>query len=111
MGLATGFGPTLGIPFGRTLTLQVTLLPVMIPDQGGGGSYGVRLQEFLGRNPRARLYLVEGGSASGWDDTWLWGWDPTPGIVSVAAEPDGRRHDRTRALRRSDRRGRRTRRT
>jgi len=21
---------------------------------------------------------------------WLWGWDPTPGIVSVAAEPDGR---------------------
>ena len=24
------------------------------------------------------------------EDTWLWGWDPTPGIVSVAAEPDGR---------------------
>jgi len=21
---------------------------------------------------------------------WLWGWDPTPGIVSVHAEPDGR---------------------
>src|SRR4051812_7710693 len=21
---------------------------------------------------------------------WLWGWDPTPGIVSVWAEPDGR---------------------
>ena len=20
---------------------------------------------------------------------WLWGWDPTPGIVSVWAEPDG----------------------
>jgi DNA polymerase elongation subunit (family B) len=23
-------------------------------------------------------------------DAWLWGWDPTPGIVSVWAEPDGR---------------------
>jgi DNA polymerase, archaea type len=23
-------------------------------------------------------------------DEWLWGWDPTPGIVSVWAEPDGR---------------------
>jgi DNA polymerase elongation subunit (family B) len=24
------------------------------------------------------------------EDEWLWGWDPTPGIVSVFAEPDGR---------------------
>ncbi|PTL85902.1 ribonuclease H-like domain-containing protein [Vitiosangium sp. GDMCC 1.1324] len=24
------------------------------------------------------------------EDEWLWGWDPTPGIVSVWAEPDGR---------------------
>jgi DNA polymerase elongation subunit (family B) len=24
------------------------------------------------------------------EDSWLWGWDPTPGIVSVWAEPDGR---------------------
>ncbi|CAM4024579.1 DNA polymerase II [Corallococcus sp. ZKHCc1 1396] len=24
------------------------------------------------------------------EDAWLWGWDPTPGIVSVWAEPDGR---------------------
>jgi DNA polymerase elongation subunit (family B) len=24
------------------------------------------------------------------DDAWLWGWDPTPGIVSVWATPDGR---------------------
>jgi DNA polymerase, archaea type len=24
------------------------------------------------------------------EDDWLWGWDPTPGIVSVWAEPDGR---------------------
>ena len=24
------------------------------------------------------------------EDEWLWGWDPTPGIVSVWAQPDGR---------------------
>jgi DNA polymerase elongation subunit (family B) len=24
------------------------------------------------------------------EDAWLWGWDPTPGVVSVWAEPDGR---------------------
>ena len=24
------------------------------------------------------------------EDAWLWGWDATPGIVSVWAEPDGR---------------------
>src|SRR5262249_40695449 len=24
------------------------------------------------------------------EDEWLWGWDSTPGIVSVWAEPDGR---------------------
>ena len=24
------------------------------------------------------------------EDDWLWGWDPTPGIVSVWAEPGGR---------------------
>jgi hypothetical protein len=24
------------------------------------------------------------------EDEWLWGWDPTPGIVSVWAEADGR---------------------
>src|SRR5687767_6683888 len=24
------------------------------------------------------------------EDDWLWGWDATPGIVSVWAEPDGR---------------------
>ena len=23
-------------------------------------------------------------------DEWLWGWDPTPGIVSVWADADGR---------------------
>ncbi len=26
------------------------------------------------------------------EDAWLWGWDPTPGIVSVWAEVDGRAH-------------------
>ena len=32
-----------------------------------------------------------GGSAPrGIETEWLWGWDPTPGIVSVWAEPDGR---------------------
>src|SRR5215216_7486091 len=24
------------------------------------------------------------------EDEWLWGWDPTPGIVSLWAEPNGR---------------------
>ncbi len=41
------------------------------------------------------------------EDEWLWGWDPTPGIVSVWAEPDGnvwvwRRDPTTRALVRDD---------
>jgi DNA polymerase, archaea type len=39
-------------------------------------------------------------------DEWLWGWDPTPGIVSVWAEPDGRatvwRRGPTRELLRED---------
>jgi DNA polymerase I len=36
------------------------------------------------------------GGLAGWghgmsvQDEWLWGWDPTPGIVSVWAEPSGR---------------------
>ncbi len=38
------------------------------------------------------------------EDEWLWGWDPTPGIVSVWAEPDGsatiwRREPQTNTLR------------
>lgn len=32
--------------------------------------------------PRGRTPLIE--------DEWLWGWDPTPGIVSVWAQSDGR---------------------
>src|SRR3954462_2773628 len=34
-------------------------------------------------DPRPRL------SAEAREDEWLWGWDPTPGIVSVWAEPSG----------------------
>src|SRR5438552_876910 len=42
-------------------------------------------------------------------DEWLWGWDPTPGIVSVHAELDGRatiwrRLPETGELRREDER-------
>src|SRR5258705_1212692 len=35
-----------------------------------------------GNAPRDATSLVE--------DEWLWGWDPTPGIVSVWAEAHGR---------------------
>ncbi len=30
------------------------------------------------------------GFASSMQDEWLWGWDPTPGIVSVWADRSGR---------------------
>jgi DNA polymerase elongation subunit (family B) len=33
---------------------------------------------------------VDVSAATAREDEWLWGWDPTPGIVSVWAEPDGR---------------------
>src|SRR3954466_2724531 len=41
------------------------------------------------------------------EDEWLWGWDPTPGIVSVWADPSGRaliwrRDVQTRALLREE---------
>ena len=32
----------------------------------------------------------ECANSRGTEDEWLWGWDPTPGIVSVWAEADGR---------------------
>ncbi|HEV2457822.1 MAG TPA: hypothetical protein VGS80_05615, partial [Ktedonobacterales bacterium] len=32
----------------------------------------------------------EAGTTTTREDEWLWGWDPTPGIVSVWAERDGR---------------------
>jgi hypothetical protein len=72
-GMATGFGPTLGIPLGQHLSVQLTALPVIVPDAGGGGTGGIRLQQYLGKNPRTRLYLVEGAGLHGWDDSWMWG--------------------------------------
>ena len=39
------------------------------------------------RGARRGWYGVE---VSAREHEWLWGWDPTPGIVSVWAEPDGR---------------------
>lgn len=72
-GLATGFGPMLGLPIGPWLAVQLTALPVLVPEAGGGGSFGLRAQEFLGTNPRARLYLVQGASWTGWDGAGVWG--------------------------------------
>ncbi len=36
------------------------------------------------------LFDDPGDAAASVQDEWLWGWDSTPGIVSVWAEPDGR---------------------
>jgi hypothetical protein len=36
------------------------------------------------------VVLTSTADATAIEDDWLWGWDPTPGIVSVWAEPDGR---------------------
>lgn len=72
-GLATGFGPTLGVPLGPWFAVQLTALPIVVPDAGAGGSVGLRTQQFLGRNPRARMYLVEGASWTGWDGSGIWG--------------------------------------
>src|SRR5215471_21256926 len=33
---------------------------------------------------------MQRADSRGTEDEWLWGWDPTPGIVSVWAEADGR---------------------
>jgi hypothetical protein len=73
LGAATGVGPTLGVPLGRSLDAQLTLLPIVIPDAGAGGSYGLRFRQFIGKNPRSRLYLVQGASATGLGPDWLWG--------------------------------------
>ena len=34
--------------------------------------------------------MPDSNSSQTIQDEWLWGWDPTPGIVSVWADPDGR---------------------
>jgi hypothetical protein len=73
LGAATGFGPTVGIPFGRSFDTQVTLLPIYVPDAAAGGSFGVRFRQFLGKNPRSRMYLVEGAALTGADESWMWG--------------------------------------
>ncbi len=36
------------------------------------------------------LFANSENGVGGTEDEWLWGWDPTPGIVSVWAEADGR---------------------
>jgi hypothetical protein len=71
-GLSTGIGPTLGIPLGQVVSVQLTLLPLVLPDAGAGGSGGVRVLQYLGRNPRSRLYLVEGAAWHGWNGEGLW---------------------------------------
>jgi hypothetical protein len=80
LGAATGFGPTVGIPFGRSLDTQITLLPIYVPDVGGGGSFGLRFRQFLGKNPRARMYLVEGAQFTGGGESWMWGGGVGAGI-------------------------------
>src|SRR5262245_10907509 len=72
-GLTSGLGPTIGIPFTSFLTAELTILPIIIPDNPSGGSGGVRLKQFVGRNPRTRMYFVEGVGAAGWNHDWLWG--------------------------------------
>lgn len=44
----------------------------------------------LDGHPRMGAAPVATLMANPMEDEWLWGWDPTPGIVSVWAEPDGR---------------------
>lgn len=79
-GLTTGVGITFGVPLGRSVALQVTGLPFAIPDQGAGGSIGLRAQQFVGRNPKTRLYFVEGGQGTGFGPDWLWGFGAGAGI-------------------------------
>ncbi|MEM6928078.1 MAG: hypothetical protein AAF602_14190 [Myxococcota bacterium] len=72
-GLATGVGPTFGIPTGNWGRVQLTVLPLYI-DRRAGGSAGLRFKQFLGRNPRTRLYLVEGAAIHGWSSVGnVWG--------------------------------------
>ena len=43
-----------------------------------------------GAVPDAAMMASSSSSSTSMEDEWLWGWDPTPGIVSVWAEPEGR---------------------
>lgn len=89
-GLATGVGPTLGIPIGSSVRVQLTLLPIVIPDVGAGGSAGLRLQQFLGKNPKTRLYLVEGVGVHGWSGGGLWAGGVGLGIETRKRADTGR---------------------
>lgn len=79
-GLTTGFGPTFGIPFGPSFSMQVTGFPLYIPKNGSGGSIGLRLQQFVGHNPRTRLYFTEGVQATGFGPDWMWGFGAGAGV-------------------------------
>ena len=54
-----------------------------LPSKPRSGCYAWRSAPATMRGSRC-------GSVTAIEDEWLWGWDPTPGIVSVWAEPDGR---------------------
>ncbi len=72
-GLATGIGPTFGIPTGNWGRIQLTALPIVF-DRRLSGSAGARFKQFLGRNPRTRLYIVEGAAIHGWSGVGtIWG--------------------------------------
>ncbi|MEN0066752.1 MAG: hypothetical protein AAGA48_31765, partial [Myxococcota bacterium] len=72
-GLATGVGPTFGIPTGQWGRIQLTVLPLVI-NRRFGGSAGARFKQFLGKNPRTRLYIVEGAAVHGWQEVGsVWG--------------------------------------
>ena len=51
---------------------------------------GACIMSVLDCHPQRGTGPVATPMANLMEDEWLWGWDPTPGIVSVWAEPDGR---------------------
>jgi hypothetical protein len=60
-----------------------------------GGDFPLVYRAFSSRSTTflaGRMYPViqECAKSSRNEDQWLWGWDPTPGIVSVWAGDDGR---------------------
>jgi len=66
-------GSEVGVPTPRDAASRID--PTEAPTEVAGTAAGVP-------TPRDAASRIE--------DEWLWGWDPTPGIVSVWAEPDGR---------------------
>ncbi len=91
VGMAMGAGVTLGLPMGDWGRVQVTGLPMALPDLGVGGSVGLRFQQYLGQNPRSRLYLVEGAGIHGWTGLGaLWGAGLGMGIETRRDASSGR---------------------